>query len=325
VKNELYNVVTGKDILTLSDEASNPLIEDFLFEKDYVLLVAEEKAGKTIFAQQIACCLTSGTPFLGSLEVPKPVDVWYFATEGKEDDLKDRFIRMSKGVDLNPDRLKLIPSRFRFNTREGRECLRALVNRYQDCLPKVIIVDALYRAVKGSIKEDEVVNDFHHIMGTLSHECDAAVILVHHFRKPTRDDTGTYVNRSDDDTFGSAFLKAAVDHCFWLEKCRKDSKDRILRCDTQRSGNIVDNMRLKLIQPDPLYFEAVSSMLEEKHKILTLMSAYKEGLSVSDIEFRSKIARTTIYRTLKELLNEGKIGKNGGKTKIYNIIRGEYV
>ena len=115
-----------------------------LYEEDYIMLAAQDKMGKTILAQQIACNLTTGSPFLGVFEIPKPVNVWYIATEGKTRDLKDRFLRMSRGVKIDTSKLKLIPTVFRFNTEKGFRCLEEIVSKYKDDLPKVIIIDALY-------------------------------------------------------------------------------------------------------------------------------------------------------------------------------------
>jgi len=326
MKYKLYNIIQGQDIVTLTEDKSEPVIDGMLYADDYIMVVAEEKMGKTILSQQIACNLTSGTPFLGVFDIPKPKNVWYFATEGRAEELKDRFIRMSTAVPLDVNRLKLITTSFRFNTKEGEQSLKELLDTFQNELPQVIIVDALYRAIKGSIKDDNNVNDFHHVVGWLSAQCNASTILVHHMTKPQRNQNdGSMFGRTVKDTFGSAFLLAAVDHCFWLERWMKDHKDfpddKLLRCDTQRSGNISEKVRIRLMKPDPLYFTVVSKHSEEKHKIIQLLkSKHEQGMYVDEICQKSRISRSTVYIILKELQNEDMIEKYGTKRKYYKVI-----
>lgn len=322
--NKLYDVVEGQDILTEDQENKDPIVEGLLYPEDYIMIVAEEKMGKTIISQQLTCNLSKGEPFLGVFDVPKPVKVWYFATEGKKRDLKDRFIRMNMAVEIDTAMVKLFPTRFRFNTSEGMASLREIVAERQDCLPDVIIIDALYRAVKGSIKDDQSVNEFHDVMGWLSKQCNnAAIILVHHMTKPQRGIDGQYFSRSDKDSFGSAFLAAAVDHILWIERWKKGEdddehcKDKVIRCDTQRGGNIPEALRIRLIEPKPLYFQVVSKHDEEKHKVISVLKAAKDGLCLNEILKRTKIKRSTAYIVIGELIGDKMITKQGTKERIY--------
>jgi hypothetical protein len=322
MEKKLYKVYSGEEIFKLDDDCKEPLIDQILWKEDYVLLVAEEKMGKTILAQQMACALSSGTPFLDIFNVPKAVRVWYFATEGRANDLKDRFMRMRNGVSVEPKNLCLIPTFFRFNTKEGTESLTDLIQAYKHEPPQVIIIDALYRAVKGSIKNDDVVNDFHAVVGSIQHYFGCAVVLVHHMTKPQRAQDGSMHERTDKDSFGSAFLSAAVDHIIWIERFKKtdgDSddckKDKIMRCDTQRSGVVFDSVRLRLLEPDPLLFTVPSKYEEEEHRIVTILSNTKEGCNIDNIIKRTKIGRSTIYTVLKRLIDLDRVTKLGNQYK----------
>jgi RecA-family ATPase len=329
VNETLYKVIEKEELLKIDDTNSEPIIDGMLYQEDYIMLAAEDKMGKTILAQQMACNLTTGKPFLGIFDIPNPVNVWYFATEGKTRDLKDRFIRMSHYIDINTSRLKLIPTSFRFNTEKGIECLKELLVKYSNELPKVIIVDAMYRAIKGSLKDDESVNQFNSTIGWLQMQCGCSAMTVHHMTKPTRTNEGKINERSDRDTYGSAFILAAVDHIFWIEKWDKDNKnkdeeskkDKFIRCDTQRGGNISSNIRIRLRQPDPLYFEVVSKHLEERHRVEELLKSNRCGMSVEDLEFKSRVLRSTIYIILKEMQNEKLVEKIDGSNKKIKIYR----
>ena len=285
------------------------------------MIVAPAKMGKSILAQQLACSLTNGAPFLDTFEISKPVTVWYFATEGKDEDIKDRLIRMNKVIPINPDRFLLFCSAgLRFNTRPAQKIIKDLLEQYKDRLPKVIIIDALYRAIKGSIKDDDTVNEFHHVVGKLADICDSAVVFVHHMKKPQRLMDGSFGDRSDNDAYGSAFLNAAVDHIYWMEQCTKNRKDKILRCDTQRSGKIIEDLRLTLIEPDPLFFKIVSQHEEELHKIRNVLLKEFEGMDITKLMKKTNLKRSTLYTALKEMLDKGEVEKSDGYPRLYRLL-----
>lgn len=315
---------TGKDLMTLYEYKINPLVEGLLFENDYVIIAAPPKVGKSIFVQQLTCSLSCGEPFLGTFDVPKPVNVWYFATEGKDEDTKGRLIRMSHAIPLDPDHIFLFCSAgLRFNTAFGIKLLEGIEQQWGEKYPpKVIIIDALYRAVKGSIKDDDVVNEFHQIVGALADKYDAAVVIVHHMKKPVFFEGGNRQERSDDDVYGSTFLKASVDQMYWLDKCDKNPKDIILKCDTQRSGNAIEGLRLTLVEPDPLYFKITSLYQDEMHRITTVLTGHKKGLTIDQLLKATSLKRSILYLGLKELDDLGKIEKSNTRPVLYRIYSG---
>ena len=306
----LYKVITGDELLTNKDEDIEPIIEGVMYPQDYILITARQKRGKTILAQQLACALSSGTPFLGTFEVTKPVKVWYLATEGKINSMKERFIRMSRGVPIIPRNILFIPTFFRFNTPEGEKALRQLQADYMDDLPDVVIVDALFRAVKGTLKDDDVVNDFHHIITEFANISDAAIVVVHHLKKPGKDKNGKTFAQTDDDVFGSAFLTAAADHVFRMERCNKEHNHYIMSCESQRSGDIVDKTRLKLYEPDPLYFDVVSMHYEEMDRMREILAKHPDGLTNKELMDKAKIRKGTYLSAKKDLLKNSEIYYN---------------
>lgn len=309
---------TGKDLMQLSQSKSKPLVEGFLFENDYVMIAAPPKIGKSLLVQQLTCALSSGEPFLDTFDVPNPVNVWYFATEGKDEDTKDRLIRMSHARPIDPNHIFLFCSAgLRFNTPFGLELLKGVEKAWGELYPpKVIVVDALYRAVKGSIKDDDIVNEFHQTVGELADKYDAAVIIIHHMKKPVYFESGNRQERSDDDVYGSTFLKASVDQMYWMDRCDKDSKDIILRCDTQRSGNAIDSLRLTLIEPDPLYFKISSMLTDELHRITEVLKGHKNGMNMNQLMKATSIGRSTMYECLRELEDAGKITRSNTRPVI---------
>ena len=319
----LFTILIGEDIKNIPEDKNNFLIDGILRQRDYILLIAEEKIGKTILAQQMCCSLSSGTPFLGVYDVLKPSKVWYISTEGRKEDLQDRFVRMSEKIPTNFDNICFISTLFRFNTDDGVKEIDKITELLEDHIPDLVIIDALYMAVEGSLKDDNVINDINFTLAQLSDKLQCAIMVVHHMKKASKDKEGNEFSRTDRDSFGSAFLAANVDHIFWLDKWIRDKDcklDRVLRCNTQRSGHIVDGIRIRLHQPTPLYFGIVSKTTEYKNKIVNLLHTNKNGFNVGDIEFRTRINRNMVYQSLRELVDDKIVEKHGAKVKYYRMI-----
>jgi len=211
----------GEEIFQLSDTKLEAIVEGLLYENDTMMIVAPPKMSKTVFSVQLACNISSGTPFLGILDIPKPCRVLYIATEMKDEELKDRFIRTAKHVTTVPDNLILVctkGSAFKLNTQMGHTLMDILIQDIRANPPKVIFIDSVYKAFHGSLKDDDSVNEFLTEVDRISAEFDAAVVLVHHLKKASRDMYNNEHRASDADTYGSQFLLGAVDQVVRLEK-----------------------------------------------------------------------------------------------------------
>jgi len=321
----LYSYVRGREILELEQDNREQLIEGMLQSGDYVLFTAEEKVGKTIFSQQLCCALSSGQSFLDTFDISRPCKVWYMFNEVRMGQIQERFHAMSHGLQINTDNITLIPFRFHFNTRTGHEQLQQIVHENQGEKPDVIILDALYKAIKGTLKDDNVVNEFNYTFSQFAFALGGcARIVVHHLTKPSKDAEGNYYNRTDKDSFGSAFLLADVDHVFRLEKWGEDpnTKERILKCETQRSGEVVESVRMTMIEPDPLMYVQKELHTELHADLIHLLNRYPKGCTVKEIIKKSKISRSQFYYCSKPLLEQGlieKVKSEDGKTKIYRL------
>jgi hypothetical protein len=304
-----YRTYTGKDLFTIDGDRSQPIIEGLLYEKDFVLVVGKAKTNKSIFSMQIASSISSGTPFLDTFDVPKPRMVWYFATEGKDNDIKERFYNMSQGVDIDSDNILLICSPgFRFNTEEGVLRLNQLLKENGDRLPNVIIIDALYKSIKGSMKDDNNITDFLHVVGEFADKCHSAVILVHHKTK-TMYNQGKALDRGDEDTYGSSFLLNAVDHSININGTSA-SKSRDISITTQRSGNIVDNLKVELVAPIPLCLRIIGTGSDREAELFNIIHSSKNGVSFDQISKKFDVGKTTIYSMLKNLQANNQISKD---------------
>ena len=296
---------TGNDLLTLRADKQEPIIEGILFPNDYVLLISEPKIGKSILALQLAASISSGAPFLNTFKIPKSYRVWYFATEGKDEDIKKRLIEIKKMTPLNTDNFVLFcAAGFRFNTAIGRNGIQQLLGHYKTELPKVIIVDALYLAIQGTLKDDGVVNEFNYTIRQFAEKCDAAVIIVHHTKKSTIVD-GRFIKaeKKIEEIFGSIFLPASADHIFHMGYNNKTELHSLV-CESQRSGEIAESIVLKMKEPSPLGFEHILEEKGETNSIMEFLRVNTQGLTIKELMKKTHSSRATIYRWLGTIETE---------------------
>lgn len=311
-----FRVFGGDNLFDIKEDAGEPLVEGILYKNDFVQLIAEDKQGKSILCMQMAASLSSGTPFLGTYEVPEAVPIWYFSHEGKDAEMQGRLQRIQTLAPVNPDNFQLFcGSAFRWNEQGNEYVFEWLLETYKDNLPKVIFIDPLYAASVGDLNANAAMGDFIKAVRVMAEACDAAVFLVHHMKKNQRDSEGKHFTRSDGDGYGSAVFKWAVDSVLYLdtynyaqgETYDKKNPDRYLRCNTQRSNKIADGIRMKLHQDDPLGFYIVDKHLEDQHKLVALLKNNKKGLTNDDMMKLSKIKKSTFFVVKKELLENGSI------------------
>lgn len=299
-----FRIYEGEGLLKLSAHKAKPIVQDILYENDKVLLVAKEKVGKSILALQLACSISSATPFLGMFEVPKAHNVWYFATEGKDEDIQERLIRMNKKVPCNKKNLKLFCSnRFKFNQLNSERIIHQMLEEYKPSLPKVVIIDALYKSVAGSTIKDDVCSNFFDKVDIFVEKCDAAVFILHHAHRPIRLE-GRIIDEGDDSTFGSYVLKAEPDHIFYMGYVTGTNKNkRFLKCETQRSGTIAEHLMLRLEEPDPLFFDIIRPDEESTDRVVGLLQSIRSGLTVHQIMSKTGMSRSTVYFAIGQLGN----------------------
>lgn len=312
-----YEIITGDDLTKIKEDDTHPIIENIIYRGDYVFISAHKKVGKSIFAQQLACSLSTGKDFLDNFEVAKPCVVYYMPTEVKTWMIKQRFENIGNAVGINKDNIFLVPTFFKYNTPEGQLILKEIFSKIPK-KPDVLIIDALYKAVKGSLILDDVINTFHDSVDMILREFpECAVIVIHHLKKPQKDDKGKEYDANDNDTFGSSFIGNGVEHMFRLEKSKKVNGELVLKCETQRSGTIIDDIRLKLVADDGiLYYQMISKYHEETVKINNVLSE-SDSLTMNQIASFSDCGDTKARAVIKKMIKKGEVDVIPGKPKRY--------
>ena len=309
-----FKSYTGQEFFDLKFPPRTFLIDKFMKEKDSIIIVGEAKAGKSVLVFQLITSLTSAHPFLDKYGVSRSCKVSYLQLEGELADSQDRFNRMIGSVDFDKDLFHIKFSEpLQLQDEAKTKLLIAEIEQYHK--PDVIIIDPIYFAMTGSLSDDDIVRQFMGNVRIMKDHFGCAIILVHHCHKIKLDPKGNIVYEGDNAMFGSAFFSAFVDHIF-LFRYDKKNETRTLSCDTQRAGNIIKDLKLKLVEPNPLYFEVIENLPSNWGRIYDYIKIHQNGtgFSQSQISEALSIERHNFYRSVKQpitdkILLKEKIGK----------------
>ena len=315
-----FGIYSGKEFLEKNLKKREWLIENIMRESDSVILVGNEKSGKSLLIQQLICSLTTQHPFIDRWAVLKPCRVSYVQLEGELGDTQDRYKRMIKYIEFDPKNFQILflpPLEL-----QNRSGILSLQKELQPHKPDVVIIDPIYFAFTGSLSDDGLVRKFIGHIRILKDSLNCAVMLIHHTHKVRWSNQGSMIMEGDEAIFGSKFLKAYPDHTLLFIYDKKNNV-RILSCETQRSGDIIKRATLKLIEPDPLYYEETEQNPPKSEVVYDLLKnpSYSEGLTVEQITKELSFSRNLFYKAIKLLIKEGKVIKTDDRRPvIYKII-----
>ncbi len=308
-------ILFGPDIWRVQ-QPNHPLIQGVLWEGDVMMLLGTEKAGKSILGLQMAFCLTTGTPFLDKYTIPHPVPVLYIQTEGKENEMvEERMRHMANTIDLEETRFARLF--YHFLPLDSHATILRLLDAIKQLPepPRVIFVDSLYTSMMGDLNENQPVRQFITTVSHLMRELSTSLVLIHHETKEQWME-GRLVDRGDRASYGSVFLRAWVSHILYLKK-HKD-KSRTLSCDTQRSGKVLEQEELILIEPDPLCFQIKGDYAP--YIELTLHHLSKaQGLTRGELQERTGLSMGALEKGLRQLLLTNKVTKSVGYPRTYHV------
>ena len=311
---------TLKEIMENEIEETPPHIPGILWKQDNVVILGDAKIGKSLLSLQLALSLTSGERFLDQYEVLQPNKVLYVQAEGKMYETFSRVKKMIKEVPFQKDNLiwlylPAIPM-------DREDSCQQLLKEIGDFKPNIIFFDPLYMmATTGSLKDDDVAIKIVSNLNQIKNHFEATIILNHHQHRTKRDMKGATIEEGDDSIFGSFVWRAWPDHVMQFQKGKGGKFDRKLTCDTQRSGNVVEEMKLQLTQPDPLFFEVTSSEESSSlgNEIVKLIENTTEGLKLDELNLKFKSSSEgSIRRALRKLRLGNRIRVKDG---IYSIIK----
>jgi hypothetical protein len=167
------------------------------------------KSGKSLWMQKLSACIAGGVPFDG-IEGLEHGRVLYISRDigASRQEVKKRLMKILPHLGLAEDALNekliLTDDPFYLNDPESVENLLA----HNPGRFVLVVIDSLFRCVKGSLSQDVVASDAVDAIDRISRATGAAVVAIHH--EP----------RSGDHLFGSVMLDAAYDAQIHVERGR---------------------------------------------------------------------------------------------------------
>lgn len=217
----------------LPDAPANPwLVTDFLARAALAVIAGAPKAGKSLFALELAVSVATGLPFLGRFPVATTGPVLYLPGEGTAASIRARLERLCAALDLDEASVDVrVEKEVKPRALDAPEQLDMLDRAVADARPTALIVDPLAEMRTGN---ESAAGPTLRLLDGLRglrqlHGC--AVIIVHHFRG------GTGKVR------GGAALRGSTALHGWLESglyLRQDEDEegggsgRILRLETEQ-------------------------------------------------------------------------------------------
>lgn len=309
-----FQLYDGNELMNVSVAEDKYLIENVLWENDHMFIIGKDKVGKSILALQMACALTSGDAFLSKYSVYQPMSVLYLQMEGKLQDTVERLKSMTSqtGVAWDPDRFFLLYYNcIALDTQQGYGELMQII-KHIPYKPEVIFLDPLYMAMEGDLIDNKCARNMVKNLRQISETLDCSLVILHHQRRPVKDKEGNVKeDLTDGNIFGSFVWKAFADHLFSIHM-RKDGL-RLLTCNTQRTGRVIENVELKLINPYPLLFEVVGE--DQKPYVDNVYHHIKYkvdntiGITIIGLTGDLKLSKSAVEKSVAILQKEGKIIK----------------
>lgn len=278
--------------------SKEPIIDKFLYEGDCICISSAPKCGKSLFAKQLMCALSSGSPFLDSLEVHRRCNVLYVQTEGDRSETIERLTRMREGVEISPGRIfHMNLAGIALNTPEGFATFSALAEQPRVTYD-VIIIDPLYTTVKGSMKDDNVATDWIRNVRSFKAKHSAAMIVINHDAKESFDKEGNAVDYGNARTFGSQMWLAFFNHNFRLKKFNGMHR---LEIGVQRSGKIIEQLDMKLLEKPLMFTNNAMQAPSRENKVSELLKTENRWMHQPEIMKRTGNSQATISRAICKL------------------------
>jgi hypothetical protein len=298
-KIEEYGSFKGDDILAYTG-TKDPIIDSIFYEKDVLCISSFPGVGKSILALQLLSNLTTGEPFLGIYEIPKAKNVLYVQTEGDRAETIQRLSNMKSAINIDYTKwAHMNLASIAINTTKGLAHFISEIHSLKMQFD-IIILDPLYTTVMGSMSDDDVTTDWIRNIREIRRIFGTSFILLHHDAKDIYHE-GKTIDRGNKNLFGSTFWSGFINVNYKF-KLSGSEHHRVLELGKERKGNLIDNIKIKLIEPCPLFFMPSEHSKDSTIKVEVFIRGSKKWVHLKDMVQNTGLARVSVYRALKELL-----------------------
>ncbi len=330
-KPNLLNLTTMPEFLRNIKKVKR-IIERFVHQKAIITIFGEPASCKSILANYIACCISTGAKFFGKYKTIK-LPVLYLSSENPQRIDAVRFKAIFKGMKINAIRRALKNLHLFYCERKDIGILNdeiyfsKLENTIRDEGIKVLIIDTLSPMILDldDNKASEVVFIFKNRLEPLVDNYGITIIFLMHSQKSGRD------------FLGSVKFKASVD-AFYELKREEDKLSFLSHKDREKEHNLDfrikfenKNEELKIIHFEHLEeYEGKQSpnnknnnpVKSEQTKEIILNLLKEKELKYKEIVencISQGFAVATIKRAINSLWETKKIYKKQGKEGGYCV------
>ena len=266
-------------------------IKDWLPKQGKSLLYAPPKSGKSYLCLQAARCIASGEPFLG---IPTHQgSVLYIQFELGEEILQARLKDTGKDYD---DVFVGTTFSMKLDSAVGQKQLWTALEAVE---PNVLILDPWYKCILGDENESTDARKILDFLDLVIEGFNCSILIIHH--------AGKDLSKRGR---GSSVLEDWVDSYLQMQRTSKAGE----RLKVKIKPIFLRHAQLP---PDPIEaelgsdfeFHVVGAAQTVKQQVLEFVKKTKDYVVPKQI-FEQKIgSNTSVYKALKELVNEKKVNK----------------
>jgi archaellum biogenesis ATPase FlaH len=175
------------DDLLKENLPDNYLVDGLISEEECGFIAGGSKSGKSIFAQNLAMSMAAGHKFLNTFEMARPLKILYLNLEISKKNFQRRFKRMKESCEFSyPDKnlIHITQKGLKLDNQQNFKHLEEQVVYHR---PDVVIIDCLYMSVRMSLDKHDTTAPFLDKISRLIEQYKCSVIIIHHYRKPSRE------------------------------------------------------------------------------------------------------------------------------------------
>lgn len=258
-----YSSTHLKSLLSKKLKKEIPIIKNFLQQESLTIIYGEPASCKSLLANYIAACISTGKLFLNHYQCKK-MPCLILSTENPERIDAKRLKAIYKGMGVSYGRRKSENLQFFYMGRRGINILTdenfysQLCQIIEDNNIKLLIVDTISPLIQDRNDNlgNEIVNTFNNYLFPLIDKYKLSILLTMHGRK-------------DGKTFlGSVKIQASADIFYEL---RRESDSQIaLLCEKNREGEhnlrMSINFQMKKEVLDKIHFAFIEEFIGKKEK-----------------------------------------------------------
>ncbi len=265
-------------------------IADWLPKHGKAEIYAQDKAGKSYLALQMARCIASGEPFLG--QDTSQGRVLYLQFEMGTQLLKDRILNTSRDYDG-----VYVGTSFSMKL-DDASGQKVLVTAMESVLPNVLILDPLYKILSGDeneVQDMKKLTDFLDSIIEAYGDQDLSIVIMHHAGKDlARGGRGT------------SLLAGWVDSLIEMQKTSIEPFEIKLTPKSLRHAALPPEP-VKAVMEDFEFIISTETHQSVKDKVTAWIKSAGEKFTSSDIHGAGLGARASVQKAINELCEMGVI------------------